>query len=138
MVPTAEQTASNRQMMAGVCRLVGVLMFVFAGYTWIGQIEFGITYGIGMSGTGTGWLGQLVVMLWDATYWFPLALVLLGVVFWRSADRIARVLVRIPKQARCPGCDYSLESLTGLRCPECGIELSRNFRPRQNENDPAA
>ena len=127
MVPTAEQTATNRQLMAGVCRLVGVLMLVFAGYAWVTQIEFGVTYGIGMSGTGSGWLGQLVVMLWDSMYWFPLALVLLGVAFWRSADRIACVLVRIPKQIRCPSCGYSLETLTELRCPECGLGLSSAF-----------
>ena len=130
MVPTAEQTAANQQLMAGVCRLIGVLMLVVAGYGWIGQIEFGLVYGAGAGTPGPGWLGRFMASVWDATYWYPLTLVLLGIAFWRSADRIAAGLIRIPTRNRCPGCGYSLDALGEPRCPECGIALTEAFLDR--------
>lgn len=131
MVPTAEQTAVNRQLAAGACRLVGLVMVLTALYTWIGQIEFGTVYGTGQASPGGGSLGQIATLIWYSTYWYPCALVLLGIVFWCAADRIAKRLVRLPKSSTCPGCGYSLRAMTDPRCPECGLTLSEAFMPER-------
>lgn len=127
MVPTAEQTAANRQLMAGACRLAGALMIGLAGYTWIGQIEFGVVYGVGVGTLGPGWLSQFFTMLWDSMYWSPVALVLMGAVFLSRPDPIAAWLVRVPTRTLCPGCGYEPRRLVEPICPECGLHLSDAF-----------
>jgi hypothetical protein len=75
------------------------------------------------------WRAEYVVNLTAWAWWWPeTSAVLLGLVAWALAFRVARDR-RTPGEPHCRGCGYPTRGLPEKsRCPECGLRLSPENR----------
>ena len=53
--------------------------------------------------------------------------IIIGIVAWFMQGLITRILVPIPKGARCPKCNHNIAGMTEPVCTECGLELTPEF-----------
>ena len=131
MIPNAENILFARSILAGFIRFYGIVSSFYAIHHWMYEIEFAIgNYRFSTqagSSMPAAYQQGLAAMIWEAMSWSTLALLALGLVCFVCPHRIARALIRVSKQNRCPGCNYALDGITLPQCPECGLELTEAF-----------
>lgn len=52
---------------------------------------------------------------------------IIGLIAWLMQGLLARIVVPIPKGARCPKCNHNIEGMTEAVCTECGLKLTPEF-----------
>lgn len=130
MVPSIEQVAASRQMFAAIVRLTGVILALIAIYQWCYEIEYTLNALFmypAPSGTPAGQTPSVALQVWNAMSWSSLVLFVPGLIMVLLARRIARILIPLSTQCRCPACEYPLDGISRPECPECGLELTRAF-----------
>ena len=53
--------------------------------------------------------------------------IVVALIAWFLQGLLVRILVPIPKGARCPRCNHNIEGMTEAVCTECGLELTPEF-----------
>lgn len=131
MIPSASDVVRQRSVVAGLVRLVAVVIALYGFKQLVGIAAYATVVAMSV-GPGMPFSSLLMVApLIDG----PVMLVL-AVVLFRTAERLARRLVRPPQAVACPVCRYELRALAELRCPECGLVLDDAFGPLLRKGTP--
>ncbi|MEM9166762.1 MAG: hypothetical protein AAGB48_07025 [Planctomycetota bacterium] len=124
MVPSQADIARYRHVAAACVRGVGVVILLYAAARLGGHVyQHFDRFVSGFRGTTQQqWLYIQAIM--------PATLFVGSLVFVLFPKQVARWLVPASPTVRCPTCRFRLEGLASDICPECGVGLGPEFRPR--------
>lgn len=122
MIPDARAVLIARYMLQAFMRVMGLILALLSVVPILSWFAEGLSDGD----------------LLELGYYYPrivAAGVLLGggLLLLFANGLLARWLTPVPKQTRCPRCNYLLRGLVAPTCPECGLALPEAFVDTQTD-----
>ncbi|MEL6330837.1 MAG: hypothetical protein AAFR38_14395 [Planctomycetota bacterium] len=126
MIPSPAEVVGLRYRAAGAARAWCVAPLVTAAIALIAWLAEGIADNDLLN--FRYYLTQLVIAG---------AFIVVGVMQFFLAGRIARWCYPMPRRTVCPECGFSIERLRSDRCPECGLRLGDGLAEEAAQEVPA-
>ena len=124
MNPLLTRQHTDRYIKLGV-RLIALMLILRAAIHLFHDLRFALLWEFNPFGEiPDAW--YLMTDQWHDTWGDDLIAVLLAIVIISMTSRIAAWCQSSPPEGVCPCCNYSLEDLESIRCPECGQSIETN------------
>lgn len=122
MIPNASEITRRRLTASMLIRMLAVL--VLHG-SMVPIIIMSVLIVDGeISGAGHDWFPFIIAAAIPAS---------IAVTVWCLAPWVARLMIRVPRLAVCPACQFKLDGLMAPQCTECGYTLTPEFLTSSTE-----